>query len=320
MARPKSLSKPVVGERGAKIGASGEPGTGKTELLMTAREIGHLLVVDAEGRTQYYDPEEHHGFEAIYSKNVKDALELLAYAEELHGKGDPVIFGVDGFSSMWFEQQEVAERIGSTSRGTAKFDSWGPAKKPLKKFYAALFATPVHCIITMRSKPKYQIDGNTPKALGYNTADVERGLPYALDLIVEMNKDELPPGQALVGDNFWALVVKTSGPKGGNPLPIGTKVKDPSFEKLMIIRLDGEPGGLQFQMGDAALQAAYATITDARQLGGLMKRWGMYTDEIRGYMREKYGSPPPPGQERVLIDALWQIKKEGLPEVTKQDG
>jgi hypothetical protein len=284
---------------------------------MSSREVGHLLVVDAEGRTQYYDPDEHFGFEAIYGKNVKDALDLLRYAEELHRKGESVIFGVDGFSSMWFEQQEVAARIGSTSRGTAKFDSWGPAKRPLKEFYAALFATPVHCIVTMRAKPKYTVDDkNIPKAAGYDDPDIERGLPYALDLIVEMNKDELEPGTKLEGKNFWALVTKTSGPKVGNPLPIGTKVEDPSFAKLMAIRLQGNAGGLQFEAEDAPLQAAHATI----RTGDALKAWVLQLEldyeAVKAALEGKFGKLTNGGLHKY-IDEIWAIKCNGH-EVAKE--
>ena len=65
MEKPKGLSVPKVGERGAKVGAYGEWGTGKTELIMSATAVGHVLVVDAEGRTQYYDPSKGYGFEVV---------------------------------------------------------------------------------------------------------------------------------------------------------------------------------------------------------------------------------------------------------------
>jgi hypothetical protein len=313
MAKPKGLGVPAVGDRGAKVGALGRPGTGKTELLMSATEVGRLFVVDAEGRSQYYDPNAGHGFEALYSKNVKDALDILDYVEGLHKKGESVVFGIDGFSSMWFEQQEVAARIGSTSRGTAKFDSWGPAKKPLKQLYARLFATPVHCIITMRAKPKYTIDDkNTPKAAGYDDPDIERGLPYALDLIVEMNKDELPPGTPLTGENFWALVTKTSGPKAGNPLPTGTKITDPSFAKLMALRLsgNGNGNGLKIAGADVGLQAALATISGGKALEEWIEGLGMDKEAVFAILKNKYGSWSN-SKLRDYIKEIWSIHEGG---------
>lgn len=316
MSKPKGLGKPQVGERGSRLGILGRPGTGKTELLMSARKVGHLLVADSEGRTQFYDPDEHFGFEAIYTKSVKEATALLHYAEDLHRKGDPVVFAIDGFSSMWFEQQEVAERIGSTSRGTAKFDSWGPAKKPLKVFYSALFATPVHCVVTMRAKPRYTVsDKNVPKAAGYDDPDIERGLPYALDLIVEMHKDDLPPGQPLTGDNFWAVVTKTSGPKESTPLPIGTLIRDPDFEKLMVLRLKGNRGGLHIGSGDVELQAAHATIRGGKSLEHWIEQLGMDKEAVFAILKTQFGGWSN-SKLPQYIDKVWAIK-EAEKKITK---
>jgi hypothetical protein len=65
------------------------------------------------------------------------------------------------------------------------------------------------------------------ESLGWNRPDVERGLPYALDLVLEMRKDELPPGTPLEGKHFYTVVTKTSGPKESNRLPIGTMGRCP---------------------------------------------------------------------------------------------
>jgi len=263
MSKPKGLGKPVIGERGAKVGVYGQFGTGKTELVMSATEIGHLLVVDAEGRTQYYDSEKDHGFEVIYSKDVSDAINLLTYAQALKHKGERAIFAIDGFSSMWFEQQEVAERAGMTSAGTPRYDSWATAKKPLKKLYAMLFQTPVDCIITMRAKPAYAMQGNAPVDLKHDKADAERGLAFAVDLVVEMFKEDKKPGVALTPEDFYCIITKASGPKEDNPLPIGSKIINPSFKKLMALRLKGNG---DFAIGDVNFENQILdSITDWNQ-------------------------------------------------------
>ncbi|MCP4537721.1 MAG: AAA family ATPase [Chloroflexi bacterium] len=288
MNKPKGLGVPKVCERGAKIGVYGEPGTGKTELVMSATKYAHLLLMDCEGRSQYYDPNDGHGFEVAYSKSINDAIELLQYAESLHAQGKKVVFAIDGWSAIWQEQQEVAERIGATSRGTAKYSSWAGAKKPLKKFYALMYATPVDCIITMQSKPAYDDDVNKPDKLGYNTPITERGLHYAVDLGVEMHTDDLKPGTALTGENFWTVVTKTSGPKKDNPLPIGTAFRDPSFAKLLGLRLGGT-GKLDIN-GDVdaqVLQALTATLSD---LKALIADKGLDEEETFAHLRSKFGA------------------------------
>jgi len=256
---------------------------------MSATKIAHLLLLDAEGRSQYYKPEADHGFEAIYSKSVQDAIDLLAYAEQLHASGTPVVFGLDGWSSLWFEQQEVAERIGSTGRGTAKYSSWGPAKKPIKQLYAMLFNTTVDCIITIRAKPKYSQEGGKVTKHGYDAPDTERGLGYAVDLVVEMSKQDLPPGTPMKPEHFWCTVVKTSGPKEDNPLPIGTVIKDPSFGKLLGLRQVGSET-LKIAGGDVELQVLEATITSSKQLSDLIVRFGLDEDGVFAHLKEKLGA------------------------------
>lgn len=324
MPKPKSLGTPDrLGSRGSKIGVYGDWGTGKTELVMSATKVAHLLVVDAEGRTQFYDPKANHGFEVIYSKDVKDALTLLEYAEELHAQGKPVIFAIDSFSSMWFEQQEVAEAVGVTSKGTVKFNAWGVAKKPLKRLYARLFSTPVDCIITMRAKPKYEVNGaGEPKDLGYDTADTERGLSYTVDLVVEMKKDQLSPGTPLKGDNFYAIVVKTSGPKETNPLPIGTRINDPSFEKLMKLRVKGTKGRkkeekVEIVGVEAGLVAALEVITDSKSLGSwVINTLGMDKGEAFAILKEQHG-PYDKTKLQAYIKTLWAISQGQKPELEK---
>lgn len=289
MNRPTKLGQPLQYARGAKIGVYGQFGTGKTELVMSATKVAHLLLLDAEGRSQYYSVDANHGFEVIYSKNIQDAIDLLVYAESLRQTGEQVVFGLDGWSSLWFEQQEVAERIGSTSRGTAKYASWGPAKKPIKQLYAMLYNTTVDCIITMRAKPKYSQAGRKVTAAGFDVPDTERGLGYAVDLVVEMTKQELPPGTPLKPEHFWCTVVKTSGPKEDNPLPIGTTIKDPSFAKLIGLRRAGSET-LKIAGGDVELQVLMATITGSKQLGDLIVRFGLETDAVFAHLKEKLGT------------------------------
>ena len=268
MAKPKGLGAPIVMERGAKVACYGREGTGKTELVMSARNVGRLILLDTEGRSQYYDPDAGYGFEVKYSKSAEDALELLRYAEELHRQGEKVVFGIDSYSSLWFAQQEVAEEAGATRTGNAKFHSWGVAKRPLKRLYAALFETPVDCIITMRAKPRYEQDVRTKevKDYGYDVADTERGLGYTVDLIVELGRKQVEPGTPLIPDDYWAVVTKSSGERD-NKLPIGTKITDPSFSKLVALRLEGAPGGITFDE-DVLLQVGLAASRP-----GDFKRW-----------------------------------------------
>ena len=308
MKKPTGLAVPKPGQRGAKIAVYGRPGTGKTKLTMSSAKSAKLLLVDAEGRSELYDPAKYN-FEVVYSKDVNKAIEVLAYAEALHKAGEKVVFGVDSFSSMWFAQQEVAEGIATTSRGTPTFQAWGPAKAPLKKFYARLFQTPVDVIITMRAKPEFDTSSRNPDNLEQDKPDMERGLAYTVDTILEMQTKDVMRGKALKPEDYFAIVTKTSGPAEGNPLPIGTRITNPSFDKIKVMRLSGtEHGrGVMIDNGGVELQVLKATVKNREQL----KAWGATLSskpgtEIIQELEEKFGKLTAK-QLPKYIDYIWEL-------------
>jgi len=274
-------------QRGAKVACYGREGTGKTELVMSARHVGKLILLDTEGRSQYYDPDVGFGFEVKYSKSAEDALELLAYAESLHASGERVVLGIDSFSSIWQEQQEVAEKKGATSFGTPKFSSWAVAKKPLKRLYNAIFTTPIDVIVTMRAKPKYEQKSNsTVKDFGHDVPETERGMGYTVDLIVEMGHSEVKPGVEIKPEDYYAIVTKSSGEKD-NAMPIGTVIRDPSFNKLLGLRLEGMSGGMEFDE-DVLLQVGMTVSSP-----GEFKRWvetlRLDANQVVDQLKEEFG-------------------------------
>jgi hypothetical protein len=114
----------------------------------------------------------------------------------------------------------------------------------------------------------------------------------------------------LEGKNFWALVTKTSGPKVGNPLPIGAQVRDPSFATLMALRLQGNGGGLQFAEGDAALQAAHATIRTSKALEQWILQLQLDKEAVYATLGEKFGKWSQASIPKY-IDEVWAIKHNG---------
>jgi hypothetical protein len=87
------------------------------------------------------------------------------------------VVAVDSFSSVWFNQQEVAEELTrqwSRGRGgdRASFRAWGPAKKPLKQLYNLMMATRCHVIVTARAKEKYEVSKLPATAEGEAPEDV----------------------------------------------------------------------------------------------------------------------------------------------------
>lgn len=291
MNKPKGLGTPQLGARGVRCGLMGQPGTGKTEFVFgSIPKLARLYVVDTEGRSQYYDPDKHHGFEVLESKVPSDALELLRYVEHLYRQGEKVVFAIDSTTPIWHHQQEVAEDIGKTSFGTARFNSWGPAKKPIKELYKALYASPLDVVLTMRSKAKYVQDAQKKvKDMGYDVADMEKNLPYVLDLLLELGTEQKNPGVALTPEDFFAVVRKTSGPKDNNPLPIGRKLTNPSFGDIVAMRLEGELE--RFHVGgDVALQVALATVRNGAAFWAWAQDFtGMPEETLRPILTEQVG-------------------------------
>ena len=307
MKKPQGLGKPTLGQRGVRAGLLGQFGTGKTEFVFASiPKVAHLIVVDTEGRSQFYDADAHSGFEVLVTKSPKEILGLLKYAEHLCRDGQSVVFAVDSMTSVWHAQQDVAASIGSTSAGTAKFSSWAAAKAPLKKIYKAIFETPLDCVFTMRSKAKYvQEGGGKVKDMGYDVSDMERNFPYTLDLVLELAKDEMAPGKKLLPKNFYATVVKTSGPAEGNPLPIGMRISNPSFADIVAMRLEGNMDRFTIS-DDVGLQVALSTVR-----AGAFWAWaveqGQDEAELREVLEDKFGKLT----GKVLPDCIkyvWEMR------------
>lgn len=317
--RPAGLGAPVIASRGSKVMVYGMEGTGKTEFVMSLCKYmaaqdppGQVFILDTEGRTQYYAKDSYQ-FEVLYSVDPFDLLELLDYVEDLHSQGHRVALGIDSFSSIWFEQQGVAEALGATKSGNATFSSWGPAKKPLKRFYAKMFATPIDVVVTARGKPKYEQESSTRKVIdyGYDVPDAERGLGFAVDLVLEMRKDELKPGTPLKPDNFWAMVTKTSGPYEDNPLPIGTQIRNPNFAKVVGLRLGDGGKGLPIADAKVQLQVMRAAITNSSDLiAWTQQNLGWSKDDTLGRLKEQFGDLKPHDLGRY-IEWVYEVSQNG---------
>lgn len=310
MPKPPWLHPPVLGERGTKVAVYGQPGMGKTNFIMSACEVAKLFIIDTEGRTQYYPPDYlGHGFEVAYTQNVEQAMEVLRWAEEVHEKtGEEVAFGIDSFTGIWQQQQEVAEKHGITRMGTPKYSSWAVAKAPLKKLYRAIYATPIHVILTMHAKPKYDDDATNPVALGYDKPDTEWQVGYAVDLTLELTREELKPGTPLKPEDFKATVVRTSGLYDG-PILTGSQVRDPSFSKYLGLRLSGE-GNFQFATDTVDLQVAMATVTTNSEFIAWLESMGLPRDETLAELKDKFGVSKGARDLPKYIKYLWE-KKQG---------
>jgi len=282
------FTKPTAQERTLKVLVYGPTKTGKSHFVHTATEVGHVLWQDTEHGSDFYDPDDNHGFRVLYSKDPHKAIAAVKEGDTIATNGNRPVVALDSFSSTWFMQQEVAEELTAKwskgkGKGRASFRAWAPAKKPLKRLYDAIMLSKCHVILTGRAKMRYDVGtGGEPKEMGL-APDVERNILYAVDIILETGIDELPKGQAPTPENFYALVVGSRNPA----LPIGTELRDPKFLDLMGAAKEGEaPEEIEETTKE---QVTAATIQTWEQLGAWIKTQGRDGEEAKAILREKHG-------------------------------
>jgi len=224
-----------------KVLVWGPPKSGKSHFCATAADVGPLLWMDTEHGSDYYDSSKGLGFKVAYSADPEVAIRAIQYANQ--EKGDRPVVAIDSFSSLWFAQQEVAEEITKKSGGRsgASFRAWGPAKKPLKRLYNEIMLSKCHTVLTARAKTKYTVSSSGAPTEAGLEADVEKGLPFAVDIILEMKTD---------GNKYIAVV---DGSRS-SALTRGQVLENPSFKDLLVAV---QPGDAPTQVEDTVdLQAA----------------------------------------------------------------
>jgi len=241
------FSKPDSTSRALRILAYGPTKSGKSHLIFSATEVGPLFWQDTERGSDFYPPDHGHGFRVLFSKDPMKTIEAIAAANEMVKNGAKFrpIVAVDSASSIWFQQQEVAEELSDKmTKGRSKdrtvFRAWGPAKKPLKKLYEMLHTAQCDVIFTARGKPGYKVVNNEPIETGLKP-DIERNLPFSVDLILEMGVRDTK-GAPPKAKDFFAKVTGTRSPSiDGNepPIHIGRIFYNPKFSDLLEAALEG---------------------------------------------------------------------------------
>jgi hypothetical protein len=237
----KNVKRPV------RVLVYGASKAGKSHYVASAADDGPLYWIDSESGSDFYDATRGHGFRVKKTSDVDFIIRAIRAADSEARKSDGLtpIVAIDSFSSTWFDQKEVAEAVTasrSKSRdpskaGRASFQAWGTAKRPLQALYDAIQSTVCHVIITARAKEDYLVDesGAPREKLGL-VPDMEKNLPYAMDLVLEVRHTP---------DGFDAIVRGTRTPTEagwgrGRPLPIGTRFTNPKFADLLAAIVDGD--------------------------------------------------------------------------------
>lgn len=228
-------------ERPLRMLVYGESKTGKSHLVHTSVEVGPLFWQDSEGGADLYPAEYGHGFRVLSSKDPWKTIEAIDLANQMFQEGGPrPIVAIDSMSSVWYQQREVAEGMAS-GKGRIPFHVWGRAKRPLVKLYDMMHTTRCHVLITARAKMGYEVSNSGEPVETGLRPDVEKGLPYAMDLIVltsvrDVSGEDLKPG------DFVATVMGTRSPSvdGSVPeIPIGRTFYDPKLSDFLDAMVKG---------------------------------------------------------------------------------
>lgn len=215
--------------------------TGKSHLVFSATDVGPLYWQDTESGADLYPGDHGYGFKVLPSKDPRKTIEAIKQASAMVKKDQPrPIVAIDSMSSVWFQQKEVANQLGG-GRQKTPFWAWGPAKEPLNQLYELMHVARCHIIITARGKVAYEVsDSGEPTEKGLEP-DVERNLPFAVDLVVRTHVAEID-GRKLKPEHFMATVVGTRSPSvdGNEPaIPIGRTFRDPKFSDFLDAMVEG---------------------------------------------------------------------------------
>lgn len=318
----KHFSVPSPAERPIRILVYGYSKQGKSHFVHTATEVGPLYWIDTERGSDFYPPEEGHGFQVSYSKDPKVALEAIEEAHNMALKGDvrPIV-AIDSFSSIWFEQQEVAEKLTEEwgkGKDRATFRAWGPAKKPLKRLYEMCQYAMCHIVITARAKEEYSVNKKGEPTKVGDKPDIERNLPYAMDFIARLSVDAERKQVDFVPESkdFKAKVVGTrTSPDSENHISIGTTYSNPKFSDFLIAQLEGD-APIEVATGvERQVVLALEAPSSWAELLERTAKLGWKKDDVSSALNEEFGT-----FDRDKLDEYWGFMKEKDGTVPATDG
>jgi hypothetical protein len=298
----QGFATPEPTERPLRVLVYGLSKQGKSHFVYTATEVGPLYWIDSERGSDFYPPENGYGFQVAYTSDPNFAIKTLTEASRQaeSDNGPRPIVAIDSMSSIWFQQQEVAEQL-RTSGGYGNFRAWGPAKKPLKKLYDLMMQTTCHVIITARAKEDYEVDKKGKPTLQGLKPDVERNLAFSVDhmlLFYTADRDG-----TLEADDYYAKVMGTRSPEeaGEAHIPTGKVFKNPRFSDLLVAHLKGAPPeGIEDTTEDQVLRELRAPKTYP-DLVARMAQFGWNKDRVSQELKDEFGS-----FDRSMLPEYWE--------------
>lgn len=210
----------------------GEPGTGKSRLALSFRAC---VVVDAHGTLDSFAGKTDARILPTHDPAVIHEL-IAKLAKDTDGAQT---FVLDGTSRVLDEIQASAP--GSNGR------YYAAVRKAFSELTDAGRALKMHVIFTARAKDSYANTGDIvngyivqpdDKIITGSIADVDRGLPYDVDVVLEMIADDTGSHRARVVSSHLSGV------------QIGTIIEDPTAEKLLALAKIEKPVAIDFDKID----------------------------------------------------------------------
>ncbi len=180
-----------------RLALIGPSGAGKTysALLIASGMAKKIAVIDTENNraSLYVGLEGMPEFDVIPLEppyTIDKYLEAINAAIE--AKYDLLV--IDSISHAWAGEGGLLEKKGALDiRGGNSYTNWAPVTKEHEKFKAALLHSPLHLMVTMRSKQDYVLEVNdkgksAPRKVGL--APIQRdGMEYEFDMVLDLAMD-----------------------------------------------------------------------------------------------------------------------------------
>jgi hypothetical protein len=304
---------PLPAERPIRVLVYGFSKSGKSHLVKTAAEVGPLYWIDTERGSDFYPSNIGHGFTVMYDRDPLAALKAVKLAHKMAETSDvkPVV-AIDSMSSIWFEQQEVAQRLtnerGGDKNRRASFRSWADAKAPLKQLYEMFHWALCHIIITARAKEEYVVNSRgEPTAIG-TKPDIERNLPYSMDLILEMTVNS-KKGQKPKPTDFVATIRGTRTSPDIQEMAIGSVFKDPKFSDFLVARLEGEAPTPIGSTAEEQINLALDAPLSYSELVARVKELGWDPQQATALLKREFGD-----FSGDMLPYYWSYIKEQNPD------
>ncbi len=286
-----------------RLAIDGPSGSGKTWTSLTTAEAlaegGRIAVIDTE-----------HGSASLYSDRFTfDVLELghfdpanyVAALRAAEHNGYHVVV-IDSLSHAWEGDGGVLEIVNKKAKGGNTWAGWSAGTPAYRSLIGAILASPIHVIVTMRTKTEWVTPekGKAPVKIG--TSPVMRaGCEYEFTLVADMDTDHVLTVSKsrcpAVADKSYRHPDGTFGRTllawlndGGDPAP-------PVWQQRLAEAIDTLGGPEAEQRVRTLLNGADPSILESD------KAWDRLQELVRNARGDQHGAASPTADAGDIVPA-----------------